>query len=251
VWSQDGKYIVFEHLADTKASYYLSDVNSGKTRLLLEKEYGSLQPPIWLPGHHWIAIHGEGNTIEVVKIAEEAGEDQVMTIQPSPGVPTDTFQSRLIIGSDPRQTGNPTLIGILWKDGNRLADTYIYLSAWEINVETGQWTKLVDLNKEAHYPITLGNRWAVFRTQKTIDILDMQSWKLAGRFVIPVDMYVDQIETFQDDAGNDLVSFYGSYVDDPFGIWVIIPENRKIEPQLVAVTENLIYFHIMDYSWRP
>ena len=249
IWSPDGQHIVIVRAGLENGypyySYYLTDVNSGNTQLLLttQKQHST---PTWISNDQIIFV-GDQGMVEVFHITDNDLFD--ITTFPFPlEVQPETIWFFL------RQTDDYTLMGGFFNGVTGISPKPTYQSIWNLNIATGEWEKITDLNVEGWGAPQFGNQMAaLFRGQEII-ILDPLTWQTIDTLALPADMETRHKKFIPNEL--DIVSFLGSVGEENEGLWAIRLQPVNQEPDLIL---DLSYFlsiigsekHVFNYSFRP
>jgi hypothetical protein len=256
-WSPNGIYLAYVHSTNmsTLFSYYLTDVKSGITSLILTT-HSDPSDFIWLPS---------GNQF-LLESPDEAGTFKQVTIRAMDKIEVETISHALPKELEESQrhffeaTDNDNILrGYFFSDGTNISPTAKQSSIWELNIATGEWKQLIELQKEIWYGSQIGSRWGLWYIHKTniMIIFDKANWDEIGKLVLPSDMEIhgnlQELETY----GPDWRIFQASTSTVQDGIWAIRLEPGIAKPVLLWDVAALFaagadpgkYF--TGYTFRP
>ncbi len=241
-WSPDGKYIMFvqawiEENMQWNYTYYLSEVNSGKTKILFtQNKKASI---LWIPKSTQVLIQGDS---EIFTLLDVRGIDQVEIEKIAFKLPNEVsnyISYEFIPSSDEN-----SFYGIFkLKDGNDWTNIYDRALVLNFDLNARQWNSIADI------PIELWNRPNVFdnqilicdSTSGEIRILERKSWELSGliRFsstfsISPNQCDLQDLKEIHDESGKVWAILDGIQDKTQKGLWAVhLQPTKKAMPQLI------------------
>jgi hypothetical protein len=121
---------------------------------------------------------------------------------------------------------------------------------WELNVDSGIWTKLKDLSGENWGTPILGDQIAFSQgLDDRLYFLDPEGWHSIASGDMPETVW--GLELFEI-ITSDMVSFVG--IGEKTGIWIAALQDGNIEFDMLLDIEDyeISGLHdIYEYSWKP
>jgi hypothetical protein len=263
-WSPDERHLTFTHLdigvEDPNLSYYLVELDTGKTELLhsqLGKFRGifSYPPPVWISNNEVVIVLDKN---EVLKIDIDTRE--YVAISPPLDIPQS---SRLLLRNISERFGPQVINRDIIVSFHDL-DSESFHSLWQLNVDDGVWTQIKDLQDSFWGdPYIVGRSLNIACGDFGIFYVLDKKWDIVGTYAAPehTSSICRNVHILQA-KGDALVSFVDYISKDDhkvieYGIWVMNLQSRDPVPELIVDRDYLpksvryIYLNITDYSWRP
>lgn len=237
-WSPDGQYILFKrswHTGDMswRYSFYISEVSTGKTRLLFTQEVPS--GILWMNHKDQFLVKGENQAFREVLIEDI---DRI-TINNLPYTLPDEVSNNLYYGLRDTGDGNHLYAVFYFKKETDKTGTPSRVAVWKYDLVTGAWEKKIEMSINTWRNTTIFPDWIVTYEGKanSITYYDPENWKVAGTSLLPADFQVKSFSMgseFVDKEGRTWWIFEGIQDKTHQGLWAIqIKPGKEALPQLI------------------